>query len=484
MSDMKEKKEKKGKFKQSFTNRRFKLGAYQTVITVIVLVVVIVLNLMVTKMDIMIDLSSDAKYTLTDDTKNMVKATNDKVTLYYMVSEGKEIDLIKKVVDQYGKLQGNVSVIKKDPIVYPSFAKQYTEDDVSDNDVIVVNETNKKSKHVKQSDMAPATMDYQTYQQTYETLDAEGQITSAIQAVTSTETKKLYFTSGHKEQELANSFKELLSKSNINVEESRTDNLEKVPEDCDFLLINGPEYDLSDKEYQIVKAYLENGGKAMFFLNSEAKDTNLTNYYKLLADYGVQVQNGFVVESKDNCVQALTVVRPTAESHDITADVSETKPVLLPINKPLAVISEVRSTLKVEPLFTSSAESFARVDTSIQSTTKTENEAAGPFTLAAAVTDEYRDKTAKLIVFGSFEAANESFVASEQYGNRSVMVNAVNWLSDSETKTLSIPTRSIKETYVEVPAGDRIFWTVLLVGVLPLGFLAGGFVIWYRRRKS
>ena len=484
MSEKQEKKEKKGKFKQSFTNRRFKLGAYHTLITVIVLIVVIVINLMVTKMDIMIDLSSDAKYTLTDDTKNMVKEIGDKVTIYYMVQEGNEIDLIKKVVDQYGKLEGNVSVVTKDPVVYPSFAGQYTEDSVADNDVIVVNETNGKAKHVSKDDMAPASMDYQTYQTTYETLDAEGQITSAIQAVTSTETQKLYFTSGHGEQDLADSFKELLSKTNITVEEQRTDNLEAVPEDCDFLLINGPTYDLSDTEYQIVKTYLENGGKAIFFLNSEAKDSNLVNYYKLLSDYGLKVENGFVVESQENCVQSLTVVNPQVKTHDITADVSDAKPALLPINKPLSVLSEVRSTLKVEPLFSSSEDSFARVDTDLQATTKTDSDIAGPFTLAAAITDTYRDKTAKLLVFGSFEAANGSFLSSEQYGNRSVMVNAINWMSDAETKTLSIPTRSIAESYVEVPSGDRIFWTILLVGVLPIAFLAGGFVIWYRRRKS
>lgn len=183
-------------------------------------------------------------------------------------------------------------------------------------------------------------------------------------------------------------------------------------------------------------------------------------------------------------MQSLTVVNPQVETHDITADVSDAKPALLPINKPLSVLSEVRSTLKVEPLFSSSEDSFARVDTDLQATTKTDSDIAGPFTLAAAITDTYRDKTAKLLVFGSFEAANGSFLSSEQYGNRSVMVNAINWMSDAETKTLSIPTRSIAESYVEVPSGDRIFWTILLVGVLPIAFLAGGFVIWYRRRKS
>ncbi len=482
---MKEKNEKqKGKFKQSFTNRRFKLGAYQSIITVVVLVVVVVLNLMVTKMNITVDLSSDSKYTLTDETKNMVKKLQDKIKLYYMVQEGNETDMVQKVVEQYEKLGGNLAVETKDPIVYPTFAKQYTEDDIADNDLIVVDETNGKSQHVKMEDMVPSSMNYQTYQTTYETLDAEGQITAAIQTVTSTESYKLYITSGHNEQAVADSFKELLSKSNMTVEEVRTDSWQEIPSDCDYILMNGPQYDLSDAEYSLLKSYLENGGKAFFFLNSEAKDSNLDNYYKLLKDYGVDVKAGYVVESQENCVQSLTVVKPSVETHDITADVSDTKPVLFPITKGLDKVAEVRSTLTVEPLFTSSDASFSRVNSKETSTTIANGDIAGPFTLAQAVTDTYRDKTTKLVVFGSYEVANESFVSSEQYGNRSVLLNALNWMSDSKTESLSIPTRSIAETYVEVGSGDRIFWSVVLVGVIPIGFLIGGFVIWYRRRRS
>lgn len=482
MSEKKEK--KKGSFKKSFTNRRFKLGAYHTVITVIVLTVVIVLNLMVTKMNITVDLSSDAKYTLTDETKKMVKGVGDKIKLYYMVQEGNEVDLIKKVVEQYGKISGNLSVETKDPVLYPTFASEYTEDDVADNDIIVVNETNQKSKHISMDEMVPSSMNYQTYQTTYETLDAEGQITAAIQSVTSTETQKLYITTGHSEVQVAKSFKELLSKSNIAVEETRTDGLKEIPADCDFLLINGPTYDFSEAEYTMIKTYLENGGKAIFFLNSQAVDANLPNYYKLLHYYGVDVKEGYVVESQENCVQSLTVVKPSVETHDITANVSDTKPVLIPITKALAPVTDVRGTLTVEPLFTSSDKSFSRVDKSEESTTMVEGDIAGPFSLGMAVTDDYRDKKAKVVVFGSYDVANESFLAYEQYGNRSVILNTINWMSDQETKTLSIPTRSIAETYVEVPSGDRVFWTVLLVGVLPLGFLVCGFVIWYRRRKS
>ena len=50
--------------------------------------------------------------------------------------------------------------------------------------------------------MLVSEMDYQTMSQKVTTLDAEGQITAAIQSVTSANATTLYYTSGHSEQEL------------------------------------------------------------------------------------------------------------------------------------------------------------------------------------------------------------------------------------------------------------------------------------------
>ena len=106
---------------------------------------------------------------------------------------------IEKVVDNYDGL-GTIKVVKKDPVVYPNFSKTYTDEDIQSNDVIVVNETNGKSKLVSQSDMLIQDTDYQTMSSSY-TLDAEGQLTAAIQSVTSANATTLYYTSGHSEQE-------------------------------------------------------------------------------------------------------------------------------------------------------------------------------------------------------------------------------------------------------------------------------------------
>ena len=121
---------------------------------------------------------------------------------------------------------------------------------------------------------------------------------------------------------------------------------------------------------------------------------------------------------------------------------------------------------------------------------KVEGDLSGPFNVAMAVTDSYAEKTkgsgyaTKLVIFGSYHFASADFAANNQFGNRSMLLRSLSWLSGSETSTLAIPTRSLDEPMVTIKEGNRIFWTVFLVILLPLAFLAVGFVIWYRRRKS
>lgn len=108
--------------------------------------------------------------------------------------------------------------------------------------------------------------DYQTMSSSY-TLDAEGQLTAAIQSVTSANATTLYYTSGHSEQELDTTFKDVLNKSNIDTKELATESAESVTwMTAIILLINGPQYDFTEAEYNVLSSYLKEGGKAMFFL--------------------------------------------------------------------------------------------------------------------------------------------------------------------------------------------------------------------------
>lgn len=478
----------KDKIKKAFSSRQFKMGAFQTGITVIVIVLVVLLNLLVGKLNFMVDLSSDKKYSLTEDSKKVVNDLKDNVTLYHMIQGNQSSssgDIIKKVLDQYSGVGGKVSLIQKDPVQYPKFASEYTEDEISNGDVIVVNDVTKKAKHVSINDMVPADYDYSTGETSYKILDVEGQVTAAIQAVTSQNTKKLYCSKGHDEQALSASLTDILTKSNMTVETTRTDVKGGIPKDCDLLLVNGPMYDFSDEDTKNILSYLENGGKAMFFLNAAASDSSLPNYYKVLKSYGLKISNGIVYEAADHYVSEYPMaIVATVDSHDITADVAADKQTISANTKGLTIENDVRSTLTASPLLSSSEGAFARVSSTDTSKNKVKGDIDGPFTLGVAITDEYKDKMAKLVVFGSYYVADNSFIADNAYGNRSIILNSISWLNGQETSTLVIPQRSLTDTQVEVSETESGFWSVLLVIVLPLAIMGFGFFIWYRRRKS
>lgn len=474
-------------FKKSFSNRRFKMGGYQTLVIVIVLVVVIGLNLVVNKLNITVDLSSDQKYTLTEDSKKLAESIQDEVKMYYMCQEDKEEVMIEKVLQQYDGL-GNIEVIKKDPVIYPAFSKAYTEDEIQSNDVIVVNETKDRNKLVKSSEMIVSDMDYTTYSQSY-SLDAEGQLTAALQSVTSAETIKMYFTSGHKEIQVNDVLADLLRKSNVDYEDFTTTSGEPIPDDCKLLVINAPQYDFSEAEYKNISDYLAEGGKAIFFLNALATE-KLTNYEKLLSDYGVNVVEGGLSDAKGAMDKGYPVIlAPHVEDHEITADIGDTQ-VIVPLSKGMTTQSDVRSTLSVSSFLTTTESAFSKVDLSSETADKEEGDIDGPFSVGLAIKDTYTEKTkgegkaTEIIVFGSGNFTDVSFIENNQFGNRSVLLNSISYLCGSPTQTLAIPVRNLNEESVRIQEGDRIFFTVVLVVLIPLALLIFGFVIWYRRRKN
>lgn len=472
--------------KKSFKSRKFRMGGYQTLVMVIVIVLVIVFNLVVGKLNLTVDLSSDQKFTLTEDTKKLAEGIKDTIKFYYMCEEGNQTTQIEKVLEQYDGL-GNIEVIDKDPVVYPNFAKEYT-DEINDNDVIVVNESNNKSRVVSSSDMLIQDIDYATYQQTY-TLDVEGQLTAALQIVTSDSSTKMYYTSGHGEGELSSSFTDLLGKSNVEYEEFATSSAKSVPEDCNILLINAPQYDFNEDEYTMLSDYLKEGGKAMFFLNAAVTDP-MTNYNKLISDYGVNVVDGYIIDSEGAYDDSHpTRFIPVPADHEITADTSD-KMVVVSVARGMTTQSDVRSTLTVEPLLTTADSAYSKVNVKPKTIEKEDGDVNGPFNVAVAIKDVYAENTkgqghaTQIVVFGAMDFTSSDVIATNQFGNRSMILNSISYLSGEETSTLAIPTRSLNQESVMIKEGDRIFFTVLLVVLIPLALLGVGFAIWFRRRKN
>ena len=160
-------------------------------------------------------------FTLTKDSQKVLKDVKDDITIYYMVAKGEEQDYIQRVIKQYNKISDHIKVVTKDPVVYPNFSKKYVDDAVSDNDVIVVDETTGAAKYVSCDDMLYQDQySYYTSGSSEQYLDVEGQVTSAIQNVLSTDKKKIYVVTGHDEQSISDSLSKTLEKMNVDVQDA------------------------------------------------------------------------------------------------------------------------------------------------------------------------------------------------------------------------------------------------------------------------
>ena len=466
-----------GRIKRSFTSRQFKSGAYSSVITVIVIALVVVVNMVFNKLDLSTDLTSDSLFTLTKDSQKVLKDVKDDITIYYMVTKGEEQDYIKRVIKQYNKVSDHIKVVTKDPVVYPNFSRKYVDDAVSDNDVIVVDETTGAAKYVSSDEMLYSDQySYYTSGSSEQYLDVEGQITSAIQNVLSTDKKKIYVVTGHDEQSISDSLSKTLEKMNVDVQDISLVTQKKVPDDCSLLIEYGPQSDLRDSEKTVIMDYLKKGGTAILMPVYVEKET--PNIDEILDYYGMSIQKGVIYEGVGHYENYLNCIVPTINTDaDVMSKFDDKDYVVIGSSQSIKEqkASSLRNSLKLTDILTTSKQSLLKKDPSSQNTDKEKGDLSGPFTTGVYAEETVDDGTTKLTVIATNEVQDD------------LMQNVISgMLGDSKdgTTNTSIEAKSLSYSTITMSAGSAIVWSVVLVILVPLALLLTGFAIWFTRRRK
>ena len=184
----------------------FRGGSYSLIISAVVLALLVVTNVFASALPSAMtkyDISSTKLYSVTSNTKVVVNALEQDVTIYWIVQSGKEDDIIESLLSKYETLSGHIKVVKKNPDVFPTFTEQYTNETVQNNSLIV--ECGDRSRFIGYDDIYIQEADVYSY--SYNTsFDGEGAITSAIDYVVSEELPQLYMLEGHGEAELPATF--------------------------------------------------------------------------------------------------------------------------------------------------------------------------------------------------------------------------------------------------------------------------------------
>lgn len=278
--------DKKGA-KNAGSRLAFQGGSYSLAAAAILLAILIAVNVLVSALPAPMtryDISATKLYSITSNTKVVVNALEEDVTIYWIVQSGAEDDVIETLLSKYESLSDHITVVKKNPDVYPTFAEQYTDETVQNNSLVV--ECGDRSRYIAYDDIYVQEADMYSY--SYSTsFDGEGAITSAIDYVVTDELPQLYLLEGHGEQELPASFSEQIEKENIETNTLSLLTVDEIPEDADCVMIYEPSSDISEEEKEMLADYTKNGGK-LLVIAGPVQDGELTNLNSLLADYGVE----------------------------------------------------------------------------------------------------------------------------------------------------------------------------------------------------
>lgn len=458
-------------------NIAFKGGSYAIVLTCIVLALLVVVNLLagalpanLTKLDI----SSSKLYSITSNTKAVVNALEQDVTIYWIVQSGKEDDVIDNLLAKYESLSDRIQVVKRNPDVYPAFAKQYTDETVSNNSLVVV--SGEKYRYVPYSDIYVSQGSAYSYSYTT-SFDGEGAITSAIDYVVSTELPILYTLEGHGETALPDTFAGQLEKENVETKSLSLLNVDEIPEDAAALMIHAPASDISEEEAKMLSEYVKSGGK-LLILAGPVADGELTNLYGILSDYGVTAVQGIVSEGDRShyAFQTPYVLLPDLGDSDITAPLAEKNYMAI---VPIAAGLQITGDSAVSLLDTTDS-AYSKL-AGYQQTTyeKEDGDIDGPFSLGVDIQDH---SSGRIIFFTSSYLLDDMYNAYSSGANNDMVMNALSALM-GDRQAMSIRSKSLNYNYLTISESAASTIKLVMIGLVPLCYLAMGVVTVLEKRR-
>lgn len=435
-----------------------------------------------------IDCTASQLYALTKETKQILSSLGKEVELYVLVNENSQDKQLGTTLQKYGELSSNIHVTYIDPAVSPYFYQQYTQEQISLNSVIAV--CGERSKVIDYNDMYETSVDYSSYTSQTTGYDAEGQLTSAIQYVTNEDQQTVYEITGHGEVSLSGKFKESIEKMNLNIQTLNLLETEDMPDDCEAVIINGPESDFSKDDADKIIAYLRSGGKVL--AASQYTTDDMKNFKRILETYDLQLEDGLVIEKNtERYYRNPLYLLPEICYDTITAEVSD-EYVYVPYAQGLTYTEQEEDSVSYTQLLKTSDQAFIKKDFEGMMTgalsmdemfEKEEGDTEGPFTLGVSVIDS--DTQARLIVYTSaamFEEAADNSVSGNNSALFSASVNS--FINEGETSSLVvIPVKEYQLEQLMISQGTIVLTGFLSVIAVPLLLLAMGIFVWMRRRK-
>lgn len=468
--------------KVNLKDKHLRYGGYGALLTLTVIAITIVFNIVVTSLNLKIDMTSEGIYSLSDSSKEVVATITDPVNIYVLEETGSETALLKEVLTNYTKLNDHLSLIYKDPVLYPTFGSSYLErstqniKSLNSSTVIIENQTTGKFKIIPPSEFIAA--DEVNGNQ----ITLENAITNALGYVMTANDGSIYYTTGHNELDLPAALTDCIDRANLTLNSINLLTEDMPDSNTSSLLINSPHSDFTEEEVNKIIEFLTSGGKAMIFLDADSPELN--NFNEVLNYYGVGHEIGIAIENNVSYMSSASpaYLLPVRGEHEIIDNISSnSSPIIIPISSGLNKLTNSRSTIMLTPLISTSNDSFLKKDISSSTLVKEDGDIDGPIVIACTIEDSASPNTKLFVMANSYFLTND-FLNVSATGNVNFISSTLGWLFSLDTSyAIEAKTQDIYQIRA-LSSTETIVLEIIAIVLIPLIVIITGITVWVKRR--
>jgi len=450
---------------KGLSKRNLQYGSNVIIQVVIVIGIVGFLAFITTRQHIRSDLTENKLYSLADQTNKILDGLSKevRVTAFYKTSEQRAA---KDLLDEYAFRSAEFKYEFVDPDEEPQIARQYQVEKY--NTVIV--ESGVKKEIIEELN--------------------ETNLTNAIMKSTRERAKTIYFLTGHGERSIndqsPSGFSQAadgIKKENFLVKElNLIRNMAQgkaIPDSCNLLVIANPRANFFPGELDSIKNYLDQGGKALVFVDPDHPQ-DLVN---LIADYRIKVGNDLVLDASGmgqlfGAGPAMPLITTYNQDLAITKDFNV---MTFYPNTSSVTPMEDKEGYDIKEILKTSENSWAETDLSKpEASFDADADLQGPVIIAALVEKSIGENKMSLAVFGDSDFASNGYWKNQ--GNADIFLNTINYLAEEED-LISIRPKDVDDRRVTLTQADVKMLFYLVVIAIPLLVIIAGVIFYIRRGR-
>jgi len=254
----------------------------------------------------------------------------------------------------------------------------------------------------------------------------------------------------------------------------------EIPSNTSLLVIASPRVDYLPSEVEQIGEFIARGGN-LLWLSDPGGQHGLE---PLAKELGIQFLPGTIVDANASSLKiqdpAVALV-PEYSQHPATKGFE-----LLTIYPHAAAVSILDTRWNAAPLLTTLPRTWNETGPIKGEVSRDQRlgEVAGPLHIGIALTreiiDEATTRQQRILVIGDGDFLSNAYLGNG--GNLNLGLNLVRWLTREE-RLLNIPAKTASDLSLNLSHTATLVIGFGFLVVLPLGFIATGMIIWWRRRR-